>query len=128
MLRIDAISYSIAGRPLLEEASVVIPTGHKVGIVGRNGTGKTTLFRLMRGELALDGGTISLPSKARVGGVSQEVPGNEVNLLDIDSSTNRDLQTGQTRLVMEIHTVEELVTIIDKLSQLPHVQDVRRIA
>jgi ATP-binding cassette subfamily F protein 3 len=82
MLRIEDISYSIAGRPLLEGASVTVPTGHKVGIVGRNGTGKTTLFRLIRGELTLDGGSISLPARARVGGVAQEVPGNEVSLLD----------------------------------------------
>ena len=82
MLRIEDISYSVAGRPLLEGASVTIPTGHKVGIVGRNGTGKTTLFRLIRGELTLDQGKIELPSRARIGGVAQEVPGSEVSLLD----------------------------------------------
>jgi ATP-binding cassette subfamily F protein 3 len=82
MLRIDNISYAIAGNPLLEEASATIPAGHKVGIVGRNGAGKTTLFRLIRGELTLDGGAISLPQRARIGGVAQEVPGTEVSLLD----------------------------------------------
>jgi ATP-binding cassette, subfamily F, member 3 len=82
MLKIEDISYSVAGRPLLEEASATIPAGHKVGIVGRNGAGKTTLFRLIRGELTLDGGSITLPSRARIGGVSQEVPGSEVSLLD----------------------------------------------
>ena len=74
MLRIDDISYSVAGRPLLENASATIPEGHKVGIVGRNGTGKTTLFRLIRGELTLDTGEITLPHRARIGGVAQEVP------------------------------------------------------
>ncbi|WP_397541419.1 ATP-binding cassette domain-containing protein [Roseovarius salis] len=82
MLRIDDISYSVAGRPLLEHASAVVPEGHKVGLVGRNGTGKTTLFRLIRGELALEGGQITLPRRARIGGVDQEVPGNEVSLID----------------------------------------------
>ncbi|MDU8926572.1 ABC-F family ATP-binding cassette domain-containing protein [Alisedimentitalea sp. MJ-SS2] len=82
MLRLDDISYSVAGRPLIEHASATIPTGHKVGLVGRNGTGKTTLFRLIRGELALETGDISLPVRARIGGVAQEVPGNEVSLLD----------------------------------------------
>ncbi|ABV93091.1 ABC transporter related [Dinoroseobacter shibae DFL 12 = DSM 16493] len=82
MLRIDDISYSVEGRPLLEHASAVIPSGHKVGLVGRNGTGKTTLFRLIRGELTLDTGEITLPRGARIGGVSQEVPGNEVSLLN----------------------------------------------
>ncbi len=82
MLRLDDISYSVAGRLLIEHASATIPTGHKVGLVGRNGTGKTTLFRLIRGELALETGEISLPPRARIGGVAQEVPGNEVSLLD----------------------------------------------
>ncbi len=82
MLRIEDISYSVAGRPLLEGASVTVPAGHKVGIVGRNGTGKTTLFRLIKGELTLDTGRITLPARARIGGVAQEVPGNEVSLID----------------------------------------------
>ncbi|SFN48924.1 ATP-binding cassette, subfamily F, member 3 [Roseovarius lutimaris] len=82
MLRINDISYSVAGRVLIDHTSVTIPDGHKVGIVGRNGTGKTTLFRLIRGELALESGEISLPSRARIGGVAQEVPGNEVSLID----------------------------------------------
>ena len=82
MLRIENISYSIAGRPLIEDASAVIPDGHKVGLVGRNGTGKTTLFRLIRGELTLDTGDIRLPKGARIGGVAQEVPSNEVSLIN----------------------------------------------
>jgi ATP-binding cassette subfamily F protein 3 len=82
MLRIDDIGYAIAGRPLFEGASATIPAGHKVGIVGRNGAGKTTLFRLIRGELTLDTGSITLPARARIGGVAQEVPGSEVSLLD----------------------------------------------
>ena len=48
MLRIKDISYSVEGRPLIDHASATIPDGHKVGIVGRNGTGKSTLFRLIR--------------------------------------------------------------------------------
>jgi ATP-binding cassette subfamily F protein 3 len=53
-----------------------------VGLVGRNGTGKTTLFRLIRGELSLETGSIELPRQARIGGVAQEVPGNDISLLD----------------------------------------------
>jgi|TARA_B110000908_G_scaffold110411_1_gene129476 ATP-binding cassette subfamily F protein 3 len=82
MLRISDISYSVEGRPLLVGANAVIPDGHKVGLIGANGAGKTTLFKLIRGELGLDGGEISLPTKAKIGGVAQEVPANEVSLLD----------------------------------------------
>lgn len=82
MLRISDISFSIEGRPLFTGASATIPGGHKVGLVGPNGAGKTTLFRLIRGELTLDGGAISLPSRAKVGGVAQEVPSSATSLLD----------------------------------------------
>ncbi|MGY6705084.1 ABC-F family ATP-binding cassette domain-containing protein [Roseinatronobacter sp.] len=82
MLHIDDISFSIDGRPLFEGASANIPTGHKVGLVGRNGTGKTTLFRMIRGDLPLEGGAITLPSRARIGGVAQEVPSSSTSLLE----------------------------------------------
>ena len=52
----------------------------------------------------------------------------KVNLLNVNSNTNPDDQMVYTRLTMEIQSVDELVTIIDKLSQLPNVQDVRRVA
>jgi len=82
MIKFENIGYSIAGRPLVEDASAAIPAGHKVGLVGRNGTGKTTLFRVIRGELPLDTGSISIPKGARIGGISQEVPSNEVSLIE----------------------------------------------
>jgi ATP-binding cassette subfamily F protein 3 len=49
MLKIQDITYAVDGRRLFEGASATIPTGHKVGFVGPNGTGKTTLFRIIRG-------------------------------------------------------------------------------
>ena len=82
MLRIQDISFAVEGRPLFDEASATIPTGHKVGLVGRNGTGKTTLFRLIRGELVLEGGAITLPSRARIGGIAQEAPASDVSLIN----------------------------------------------
>ncbi len=82
MLRINDISFSIEGRPLFENTGVIIPTGHKVGLVGRNGTGKTTLFRLIRGELEPEGGSITVPRGARIGGVAQEAPASDDSLLD----------------------------------------------
>ena len=55
MLIISDLTYRIAGRTLIENASVTIHDGAKVGLVGRNGTGKTTLFNLVAGDLAADG-------------------------------------------------------------------------
>jgi len=112
MLRIDDISYSVAGRPLIEHTSVTIPEGHKVGIVGRNGTGKTTLFRLIRGELALDTGEIRLPPRARIGGVAQEVPGNEVSLIDtvLAADTERAALMAESETSGDGHRIAEIQT------------------
>ncbi len=82
MLAFRNVTFSMEGRKLLDEASAVIPAGHKVGFVGRNGTGKTTLFRLIRGELTLDGGEIEVPKRARIGGVAQEAPATRDSLID----------------------------------------------
>ncbi|QFT59786.1 putative ABC transporter ATP-binding protein YheS [Sulfitobacter sp. THAF37] len=114
MLRISEISYSVEGRPLFEEASAVIPEGHKVGLVGRNGAGKTTLFRIIRGELALDGGDISLPSRARIGGVAQEVPSSDVSLID----TVLAADTERAALMAEAETATEAGRIADIQSRL----------
>ena len=110
MLRIDAITYSVEGRPLLEGASATIPTGHKVGLVGRNGTGKTTLFRLIRGELALEGGEISLPSRARIGGVAQEVPSSETSLLDtvLQADTERSALLTESETATDPHRIADI--------------------
>ncbi|MEC8666496.1 MAG: ATP-binding cassette domain-containing protein, partial [Pseudomonadota bacterium] len=114
MLRLTDISYSIAGRSLIEGASATIPQGHKVGIVGRNGAGKTTLFRLIRGELTLDGGAITLPERARIGGVAQEVPGNEVSLLD----TVLAADTERADLLAESETATDPTRIADIQTRL----------
>ena len=82
MLNIQNLSFAIDGKPLFENASAMIPTGHKVGIVGRNGTGKTSLFRMIRGEWDVDSGEISYPPHLRIGGVDQEAPATDISLID----------------------------------------------
>jgi ATP-binding cassette, subfamily F, member 3 len=82
MLHINGLTYRIEGKPLFEGATAAIPAGHKVGLVGRNGTGKSTLLRLITGEIAPDGGSISIPKRAHIGQVAQEAPGGPESLLD----------------------------------------------
>ena len=79
MLRIDNLTYRIAGRILFDRASAVVPAGHKIGLVGRNGSGKSTLLRLI-----LEGGddAIHLRRRARIATVAQEAPGGAISLLD----------------------------------------------
>ena len=112
MLRIDDISYSIAGRPLFQNASAVIPDRHKVGLVGPNGAGKTTLFRLIRGELSLDGGAITLPSRARIGGVAQESPATGISVLDtvLAADAERHALLAESATATDPHRIAEIQT------------------
>ena len=82
MINFKNIYFSIGGVPLFENASGIVPTGHKVGVVGRNGAGKTTLFKLILNEIILDAGVIEVPKNYKIGYVSQEAPSTEVTLLD----------------------------------------------
>ncbi|MFA5124194.1 ATP-binding cassette domain-containing protein, partial [Zavarzinia sp.] len=77
MLRIDGLTYRIAGRIILDGASAMIPDGHRVGLVGHNGAGKSTLLRLILGQIHADDGTIALDRGARIGTVAQEAPGGD---------------------------------------------------
>lgn len=83
MLSIQNITYRVAGRALLENVSLNIPSGHRVGLVGANGCGKSTLFKLISGELAADDGTVSLMKKATLGVVRQDFPEDGLSLLEI---------------------------------------------
>ncbi len=75
MLTLANITLRIAGRVLIEGADLQIAAGQKVGFVGRNGTGKSSLFKLILGELQADQGDVQLPAKARIGSVAQDAPG-----------------------------------------------------
>lgn len=82
MLSINDITYRIAGRVLLEQASLTVERGQKLGLVGRNGTGKTTLFRLITGDVHVDAGSIQMQKSIRVGEVAQEAPAGKGSLID----------------------------------------------
>ncbi|MEZ5751109.1 MAG: ATP-binding cassette domain-containing protein [Paracoccaceae bacterium] len=110
MLTINDLTFSIDGRPLIEGASARIPTGHKVGLVGRNGSGKTTLFRLIRGELTPEGGAITLPNRAKIGGVAQEVPSSATSLLDtvLEADTERAALMAESVTATDAHRIAEI--------------------
>ena len=77
MLTISDVTYRVGGkrgRALLDHASAQIPEGSKLGLVGRNGIGKSTLLDLIRGRLAPDDGDIYLPRDCRIGFLAQEAP------------------------------------------------------
>ncbi|WP_137390607.1 ABC-F family ATP-binding cassette domain-containing protein [Rhodoligotrophos defluvii] len=83
MLHINGLTYRINGRLLLENATAAIPAGHKVGLIGRNGTGKSTLLKLLTGALQPETGAVSVPRDVRIGEVAQEAPGGPESLISV---------------------------------------------
>jgi ATP-binding cassette subfamily F protein 3 len=103
MLNISNMTYRIGGRVLLEEASASLPTGHKVGLVGRNGTGKSTLLKLILNELSPESGEASIPRNARIGTVAQEAPGGKETLLEVVMAGDIE----RTELLAEAETAKD---------------------
>ncbi|MEM6649326.1 MAG: ABC-F family ATP-binding cassette domain-containing protein [Pseudomonadota bacterium] len=82
MLHINDLTYRIEGRMLFDQATAMIAEGWKVGFTGKNGTGKSTLFRLIREEISPDDGAVTLRQGRRIGWVAQEAPGTNDSLLE----------------------------------------------
>ncbi|MDA0704251.1 MAG: ABC-F family ATP-binding cassette domain-containing protein [Proteobacteria bacterium] len=91
MLKISNLTYRIGERVLLDQVSAAIHPGAKVGLVGRNGTGKTTLFRLITGKIQADGGTIDVPGRWRIGVTTQDAPNGPESLIDTVIAADREL-------------------------------------
>ena len=108
MLQIDNLVFDAWGRRFFDRASVTIPDGTKVGLVGRNGVGKSTLFKLIVGELAAQEGDILLPKAAKIGSVDQEHPATPVTLLDtiLAADTRRDALNAQLETAEPEHLAE----------------------
>ena len=108
MLQIDNLVFDAWGRRFFNAASVTIPDGTKVGLVGRNGVGKSTLFKLIVGDLAAQEGDILLPKAAKIGSVDQEHPATPVTLLDtiLAADTRREALNAQLETAEPEHLAE----------------------
>lgn len=114
MLTINNLTYRIQGRELFEDASVVLPTGSKTGFVGKNGTGKTTLFHLIQGHISQDAGSLELDKKARIGAVAQEAPAGDESVLDVVLAADKE----RTALLAEAETATDPHRISDIYTRL----------
>ena len=103
MLHVNDLSYRVGGRLLFEGATLAVPPRHRVGLVGRNGTGKTTLLNLVAGDLQPDSGTITVRRGARLGRVAQEAPNGPESLLDTVLAADGE----RTRLLGEAETATD---------------------
>ncbi len=91
MLVFSDLSLRRGGRLLFEGVTFTLHQGQKIGLVGANGSGKTSLFRLICGELEPDQGTLSIPAGIRIAHLDQEVPGSQERALDYVMSGDAEL-------------------------------------
>jgi ATP-binding cassette subfamily F protein 3 len=118
MLHINALTYRVQGRLILDGATAAIPAGHKVGLVGRNGSGKTTLLKLVTGALSPETGTVSVARRARVGSVAQEAPGGPESLLEVvlAADEERSALMARAEKAEDPHDIAEIQTRLADIS------------
>jgi ATP-binding cassette subfamily F protein 3 len=112
MLTISDLSLRIAGRLLIDQASVQIAPGARVGMVGRNGTGKSTLFRAIRGEQPTESGQILLPPRWRIGSLAQEAPNGPESLIDVvlAADLERSALLHEAEIASDPHRIADIQT------------------
>ena len=74
MIALRQVTFARAGRPLVVDASLQLHAGWKVGVVGANGCGKSSLFALLGGDLHAESGDVELPASWHIARVAQETP------------------------------------------------------
>jgi ATP-binding cassette subfamily F protein 3 len=82
MIRLQALTLMRGAKPLLQGADLTVHAGEHVGLIGANGSGKSSLFALLRGELHADAGELDMPASWRIAHVAQETPALDTPALD----------------------------------------------
>jgi ATP-binding cassette subfamily F protein 3 len=114
MLQIRDLTFRMGERLLFDAADLTFPPRGRVGLVGRNGTGKSTLFRLIAGHLSPESGSVSYPASVRMGMVEQEAPGGPETLVDFVLAADKE----RSALLAEAETAQDPVRIADIQSRL----------
>ena len=102
MIKISQLSLRHGAHLLLEDASATIFAGHKVGLVGANGSGKSSLFAALRGELAPDTGSVELPAAWTTAHMAQEITSLKQSLLDFVLDGDQAFRRAEERVAQTI--------------------------
>ena len=116
MIDLNDITIRICGKTLLENASAHIPDNKKVGLIGHNGCGKSTLFRAVLNEQSIETGSISYPSNSRIAYMRQEI--NDTNVSPLNYLLSADKE--RTELLERLQTAPEtqLAEIYERLNAI----------
>ena len=98
MIELKNLTLQRGSKLLLDKANLTVSPQRRVGLVGRNGTGKSSLFALIKGEIAQDGGDVLLPAHWKLASVAQETPALDISALDYVLQGDGELQLFQTAL------------------------------
>jgi len=117
MIRLQKLTLIRGTKPLLEAADLTLNPGEKVGLIGANGSGKSSLFALLRHELQADGGDVDFPAAWRIAHVAQETPALDRTALDyaVDGDTTLRRLEGQlaeAEAAHDGHRIGELHTAL----------------
>jgi ATP-binding cassette subfamily F protein 3 len=118
MLQINDLSYRVGARLLLDRATFALSKGQKAALVGRNGTGKTTLLKLINGELAPSEGAVSVNPRTRIGLTRQEAPAGEHTLIETVLATDieRAALLAEADTAADPHRIGEIHTRLADIS------------
>ncbi|CKK35693.1 ABC transporter ATP-binding protein [Neisseria meningitidis] len=97
MIEIKNLTLQRGLKVLLDKANATVNPGQRVGLIGKNGTGKSSLFALIKGKITQDGGDVSIPKNWRLASVSQETPDLDISALDYVLQGDAELQAFQRR-------------------------------
>ena len=99
MIEIQSLTLQRGSKVLLEQATATVAPGRRVGLIGRNGTGKSSLFALIKGEISADGGEVRIPKHWKTAAVAQETPALDICALDYVLQGDAELQAFQAALI-----------------------------
>jgi ATP-binding cassette subfamily F protein 3 len=122
MISISNISYFIGGRPLYENASAFVKPKDKIGLIGLNGKGKSTLLKLIHGEYSLDAGSISKSNDCTIGFLNQDLLSYQTDdaILTVAMGAFKEVVDIERELEVVIKKLEEEYSeaLVEKLSKL----------
>ncbi|WP_314933536.1 ATP-binding cassette domain-containing protein [Neisseria elongata] len=98
MIEIKSLTLQRGLKVLLDQAALSLAPGRRVGLIGKNGSGKSSLFALLKGEITADKGDVSIPKHWKTAAVAQETPALDISALDYVLQGDGELQLFQTAL------------------------------
>ena len=98
MIEIKNLTLQRGLKVLLDQAALSLAPGRRVGLIGKNGSGKSSLFALLKGEITADKGDVSIPKHWKTAAVAQEMPALDISALDYVLQGDGELQLFQTAL------------------------------